>query len=520
MNELAELKVVDGDFEVEFEILPSTDEAENSYPGKQTIVDGLYEVNAALSSNRRKIDELNKEIDRLTNHADGLDYMVAVGSGILAGVVDSLWVGEFKFERGKAWSNKSVNDYVMKVAKSKGYKGDDLNGAIKHLENKFGAPSDSVTAQFGGGLQHHLRDFAHHPTPVGLIFSMLTQFTGKAYGTNTQGVFQIVNVENKALIGKDIPQKFLFGTVFWFFHMVSDAAGSHAFAGAGTGLPGPLLSLLKEVSALPFFNSSRNKDGVKDFSLWISKLFNGTLLAEHDENGKIIKESAELMKFDLRAELGVAYELGRQAVPVILNECIVRGFYFIRRLVAEIKEKDIKKISELKRINWGKTLPFKNRTIIRMLTIATGTFTLVDLADAAIRGAVKSAGNPGLFAKEFILRVNFVGVGRFAIAVGTDIAMGIKRSKLRNERMGILSEQLHLMNAKVFYLQGDMWIAAETAEKTINEAAEMMQKTALLFIQALQENSRSLDNIGRDTPLIEEHNPGLIEDITDELKWG
>jgi hypothetical protein len=526
MNGLAELKIADDDFEVEFEILPSTDDFEACDSRKKIIEQGLNEVNATLLSNQQKIDELNKEIDRLTNHADGLDYMVAVGSGILAGIVDSLWVGEFNFERGKAWSNEKVNRFVKNTAKSQGYKGDDLEGAIKHLENKYGAPSDSNTPAFGGGLQHHLRDFAHHPTPIGLIFSMLTQFTSKAFGTNTNGVFQIVNVKSTTLIGKDIPQKFLFGTVFWFFHMVSDVAGSNAFAGTGTGLPGPLLSLLKEISSLPFFNNLKNENGVNEFSLWISKLFNGTLLAEHDENGKIIKESAKLMRFDLRAELGVAHELGRQALPVILNECIVRGFYFIRHLVAEIKEKNIKSISELKRIDWRKTLPFKNRTIIRMLTIATGTFTAIDIADAAIRGAIKAgppvvAGVPNpAFIKEFILRVNFVGTGRFTIAVGTDIAMGIKRSRLRNECMGILGEQLHLMNAKIFYLQGDMWIAAETTEKTINETVELMKKTTILFIQTFQENNHSLNNIGKNVPLIEERNPGLIEDIIDKLKWG
>jgi hypothetical protein len=115
-----------------------------------------------------------------------------------------------------------------------------------------------------------------------------------------------------------------------------------------------------------------------------------------------------------------------------LNEVIVRSFYFIRRLVVEIREK-----KEFGKIEWKNTLPFKNRTIIRMLTIATGTFTLVDLADAAIRGAIKSGGNAALFAKEFILRVNFVGVGRFAVAVVTDMAMGVKRSRRRNERMAI-----------------------------------------------------------------------------------
>lgn len=529
-----EIKIVDDDFEVDFEVeldaVVTGNKADYIDSRKRDIQDGFDEVNGILSSNNKRLEELNKEIDRLTNHSDGIDYMVAVGSGVLAGIIDSFWVGEFSFERGNAWSDETVNNFVKKVAKKHGYNGDDLEGAIRYLESGakhkdldlkgFGLASDSVTDKFGGGRQHHLRDFAHHPTPVGLIFSMLTQFSEKSYGTDKNGLFMIVDVENKTFIGKDVPQKFLFGTVFWFFHMISDMAGSSSNPGAGTGLPGPLLSLLKELSALPFFNFLKNEDGVKEFSLWISKLFNGTLLAEHDENGKIIKDSAQLMQFDLRAELGVAYELGRQALPVILNECIVRSFYFIRRLATEIKEKEIKRVSELKRIDWNKVKPAKNRTIVRMLTIATGTFTLVDMIDAAIRGAVKSGGNTAVFAKEFLLRVNFVGIGRFAIAVGTDATMGMKQNKLRNERMAINSEQLHLRNAKVYYLQADAWIAAETAEKAINEAVEKMEETTKFFIDAWEVNRQSMDNIGEYREGIKKHNSGLIEEISDILKWG
>lgn len=58
-----------------------------------------------------------------------------------------------------------------------GEKFDDVKSAVKALEKRFPIPSDGNTPDFGGGLQHHLRDFAHHPTIVGLAFSLLTQFT-------------------------------------------------------------------------------------------------------------------------------------------------------------------------------------------------------------------------------------------------------------------------------------------------------------------------------------------------------
>ena len=117
-------------------------------------------------------------MDSLTNHADGIDYTVAAASGIIAGIIDSVWVEEFSIDRANEWGNKKVDKFVVKIAQGQGYKGNDLEGAIRYLEEKFPIAADKATNNFGGGLQHHLRDFSHHPTPAGLFFSLLTQFTG------------------------------------------------------------------------------------------------------------------------------------------------------------------------------------------------------------------------------------------------------------------------------------------------------------------------------------------------------
>lgn len=505
-----EMKITDNDFEVELGIEVSKNNVESIDSRGQDISNGINKVNDALSSNNKRIDELNKEIDRLTNSADGIDCMIAVSSGALAGLIDSFWVGEFSFDRGKELSDKKVNEFVMNVAKKQGfdpnnYKGQNpIKGAIKYLEDKFHIPSDSIwnSDHYGiNGESHHLDDWAHHPSVLGLFCSILTQFTHKGYFTNKYGenstisapvsleVIKNGNTKTIMLIGNNVPTKLFCGVVNWFFHLVSDMAGSSKNPGTGMGIPGPIMTLLKELSAIPGINK--------------------TTLPQK------IGEIFETERFDLRSELAVGHELSRQAVPVILNETIVRAFYFIRRLVSEVKEK-----REFSKIEWKNTIPFNNRTIVRMLTIATGTFTLIDMADAAIRGGIKSAGNPAMFAKEFILHVNFVGVGRFAIAVGTDVSMGMKREKLRNERIAIFSEQLHLMNAKVYYMQANVWLAAETTAKTIYEAEEMMEKAVIISRKAWEANMKSMNNIGEYRKGIEEHNSGLIEDISDILRWG
>ena len=367
------------------------------------------------------IYDLDSKIQLLSSRADGLDYLVSVASGVLCGAMDILWVGEFDLMRGRNWASKQTDEFVRKTAKLLGCKKDDLTSAVQFLEKKFPIPSDGNTPDFGGGLQHHLRDFAHHPTIVGLMFSLLTQFTYKSYGTDVKGNFIVVDVPevSKAFIGEDMPQKILFGTITWFFHLVSDMAGSSSTAGksGGTGIPGPILALAKELSVLPFFRKMQIGD--TSFSVFLSKTFNGTLLMKRDENGNIMKDT--VIKFDLRGELGVAAELGRQAIPVAANECIVRGFYFIRRLAMEIKEKNITSIDAMKQIDWECVKPANNPTIDRMLLVAAGVFTTIDVGSAVI-------------SQKYMVSVNYTGVGRFAVAIGEDVAWCLKARNIKKIR--------------------------------------------------------------------------------------
>lgn len=365
------------------------------------------------------IFDLESRIDLLSSQGDSLDYLVAAGSGVLCGMLDVLWVGEFSLERGRGFASDRVDGFVQKTAKLLGCREDDLPSAVRFLEKKFPIPSDGSTPDFGGGLQHHLRDFAHHPTVAGLMFSLLTQFTYKSYGTGRDGRFLVVDVPeaSRAFIGKDVPTRLLYGTVIWFFHLVSDMAGSSGTAGkgGGTGIPGPLLSLAKELSVLPFFRSL--KVGDQSLSVFLSKLFNGTLLAKHDESGRIIKDT--VLRFDLRGELGAAAELGRQAIPVAANECLVRGFYFIRRLAVEVRERDIRTLDGMKRIDWDRVRPAGGPTIARMCTIAAGVFTAVDVGEAVAT-------------QKYWLSINYVGVGRFAVAIGEDVSWGLKAGRLKD----------------------------------------------------------------------------------------
>ena len=451
---------------------------------------------------------------------------------VLQFISDSFFVGEFSFEEAQNLGKDKVDKFVIKIAQRKGYEGDDLYGAVKYLEEQYPIAADKVTTEFGGGRQHHLRDFSHHPTPIGLFFSLLTQFTKKVYGTDTAGFFKVVELPESAmmLIGKNFHEKITFGVVNWFFHMVSDMAGSStsiAEGKYGTGLPGPLVSFLKEISVLPIFRKTSSETGYKEFSVWISKLFNGTLLAKRDENGNIIKP----IPFDLRTEIGVVKILEKQAIPVIINECVVRGFYFIRRLINEIKDKRVQSFADLGKIDWKNTLPFKNRTIIRMLTISTGTFVAVDMADAAIRSAVKSGGLAPGFVANFVLHINFVGIGRLAVAVYSDARMGIDCNNKRYELTRVQNQMALLGTAKVFYRQANIqalimrsaeiqeknWLALEHNANKMIELQQQIQGAYKTLLLSYDENRKDLRSIGQMREQIEKNNPGLISDLLDLL---
>lgn len=405
------------------------------------------------------------EIDNLTNHADGYDYALAVSSGILSGLIDVFIVGEWDFARGKKIANIDVNNQIAQFAKKQpdylpycqyALEGagrprrnpkdpDRLETAVQFLEWKFPLPGDAPWLQTGydragnviedkkiSSKSHHLDDLSHHPTIVGLIACIISQFA--KVGTYVNCDNQIIKIpfsvdEDGMIEGKTPVAKVGAGIINWCFnvarhrygHLMSDIGGSKSTAGGGMGLPGSVMSTLKELSCLPCFNDS-------EFPKKLAKAYQkgiGTNKGQVDLGlFNCLFEGAD-SKVDYRTEKAIKSELKRQTIPVAINEVVVRSFYFVRHFIMEMKEKE-----SIENIDFKKIIPLNNRTIVRMITISSGTFTAIDLTDAAIRGAVKSGGNLAEFGRQFILRVNFVGIGRFTMAVGGDVFMGARKGRL------------------------------------------------------------------------------------------
>ena len=404
-----------------------------------------------------ELERVNKELSRYTSHADKSDYAFAVMCGVLAGAIDSIFVGEMRFS-GKeiGLSHQQVNNFIQEYAKSRGFDRDRLKDAIGDLEREFKVAQDNVWKGAGIGVSaknHHLADLAHHPTPLGLVSAIVVQFLRIGTFVNKDGEWHFLLVETTpediievlapavmtgilnwlvAIAEKmyeeeteeEVPEAIhriahiVASTPMiievakcadnWFGHLVSDMGGSKNTAGGGMGIPGIFVSLLYELSSLPILNNTGLPAFVDD------------LYVNH--------------KMDLRHEMVIYKSLERQAIPVILNEILVRMCYFVTHLCGEIS-----KHNGLSGIEWENVIPFRNRTVERMITVSSMTLSTADAADAAVRAALYSAGNWVLFAGNFVARFNYIGAGRAALAIVCEISNEKKEAELIHEKMILMN---------------------------------------------------------------------------------
>lgn len=455
-------------------------EIEEDYSSELRELDDLY------AQRLKELQKLDDRIDRFTCHADKWDYTIAAASGLLTGLLDAFWVGDMK--NAQELSSDKIDGFVKKVAKKKtGYSGDSVSGAINSLEKNYKIPSDNIWKGTGKRISadtHHLDDMAHHPTLLGLFFSILTQFTYKGYFQNKEGNWFAFDVdeEGKKLIGMNLGSKLSAGVINWFFHLVSDMAGSsgaRAGGSLGKGIPGPIVAFAKEIACIPGINKTK---------------------LPHQ-----LKVAFDNYHCDFRCEL-------TQSIPVLLNEIIVRTFYMIRRLVIEIKRcKSGAEKFQLK--NLKNIIPFNNRTIARMMTVASGTFVAVDMADAAIR----AAGTGPAAGATFVMHLNIPGIARCVIAVGNDLKMGLQKERTRNKRLAVYQNMIDISEARLYYKQANSWVEVDKTEKAIREMCEEANKAVVFYVDSMNAMSGSMTSISGSLGQAIDKNPIIEEMINNTL---
>ena len=154
---------------------------------------------------------------------------------------------------------------------------------------------------------------------------------------------------------------------------------------------------------------------------------------------------------------------------------VVRLFYSIRRLIGYYSK--VQKENRSFTLLWQSCEPFSNATVKRMLTVAHGTFCLVDLGDATIRGFATGGGYFNV--AEFFMRVNIIGVGRFTISLYGEAKRGILKHSALNDLSFIQRERVVV----TYYIEGLQQLAKAYDDDSILSFVNDLQNSEL-YIEA------------------------------------
>ena len=407
-------------------VLLEISEKNNHFSYTSDIASALFRAEMDMKS----LDETIDSIRSLKVNCDRIDYALAASSGALCGLLDVFLVGKPGESPLGNITDKWFDNRVCDFAKICGWKGNDENpvkSAIGFLEKKFRIPYDQRGCGDAGSIvydltptNHHFKSLAHNPSLLGLFFSILDQFTNSSHFVSEGELIELVDADGKfQLRGNSIPGKLWCGFVNWTGHLVSDVNGSSGSKNRGMGIPSPLWTWTNSIIAIK------------------AKL--NIPISQFDKDVNELALNLFKQGYDIRFQTA-------QAIPVLINELIVRFFYAVRRLVKYYTE--TAKEERLFKEMWKVCEPLKNATVKRMLTVAHGTFCLVDISDATIRSFASGGGSFNTV--EFFLRLNLVGVGRLTISLYGETKRTFNYHKAKKDALFAEREKTILEN----YIEG------------------------------------------------------------------
>lgn len=354
---------------------------------------------------------------------DKYDYLIATFCGVMAGAIDSFFVGKpnignntnnsllgkeidklseqmvekfadlnitrdnktydritealAKENLTKREFNRRLKEELQKhgvpenFSREKGYEGFRGNGSkLVYLENKYRVSYDqSNTSKLAEDIDfslspnnHHIKSIAHWPDIIGLLVSIMDQFTGKTTFINNGQIYRVIPSQNIPLLrGRTFVEKIFFGFVNWFGHLISDFCGSDSSLGRGDGIPIPFFGLFTACDFGKFSYGEADTQSGLSLSELAVKVY---------ENG-----------YDARFALTMA-------IPVIIQDLMIR---FIWALKSHFVHKKA----------WKDCIPTNTHKDLRMmLLVGNGSLCLVDGADSLI----SSKGN----LMEFVLHLNLI----------------------------------------------------------------------------------------------------------------
>ncbi|MDO4479028.1 MAG: hypothetical protein Q4B73_08355 [Lachnospiraceae bacterium] len=440
----------------------------NGYQFAANIQSAMSTAESELMSVSERLEETEESLKKLTPECDKLDYILAASSGVLCGLLDVFLVGKPGESPIGDLTDKWFEDRTKDFAKLSGWTGkdnDDATSAVRYLEKTFKIPYDQRGAGDAGGKvfdltpkNHHFKSLAHNPTLLGLFFSILDQWNDTSHFVTDGRVITLEGADELfELRGETVPAKLFFGFLNWFGHLISDMSGSSGSVSRGMGIPSPIWSWSNDIIA------------IKD-KLHITP-------GEFDQSLNDLAQNIYNSGYDARFQ-------SAQCIPVFFNELIVRLMYSVRRMITYYQQTE-QQTRSFKAL-WKACEPFSNASVKRMLTVAHGSFCVVDAGDAAIRGLLKGQG--AFDVGEFVMRLNIIGIGRFSISLYGEAKRAIQRMGIDREVVCLTRERTILLD----YIEG-----LRCLEEVYDD------ESLLVFVQDLQNSELYIENFEKTVALAE-----------------
>lgn len=409
----------------------------------------LNPVNTADAT--REMDEQIREIeDKIRKYTTSLsleDYAVSIASGLLAAGIDSIITGEtLPFTSGKDLKSQ-IEDIFQKIL----FKYDP---SVPFSRPKFKKPV--AAAEFTESAV--LQNLSRSGSPIGLIISVILQL-GKGGLLNLslprnirlfpvgskheENPFAGFTKDEMAVLGLSAV---IVGILKWLVTTSDDDAPD-----IPTEKNRTLRNLRELIRTVPSF-----KRTVAQIEKWQCQLPNEIRVNKKNKpagssleqifcsfflmlatspgfQGTRLQDAVQKIRAARRIgldQIPLIQAFSRQAFPVLVNEILVRTFFFAGRLLQEMKT-----VEGPDDVRWENVLPFGNRDIDRMMTIASVTLSTADMVDAAGHAAMDCAGNWVLFATRFVTKMNFVAAGRAAVLVFREMTESNERKALEETRL-------------------------------------------------------------------------------------
>ena len=405
-----------------------------------------------------ELHKIEQKLQSYSCSASMFEYSVAVLSGLFAGAVYALVVGDTPIFQN---NQKPVSEQIIDVFNRMNYavlnQGNGLAGGVrtsgKGTPNFFSQFIPDVVSSFIPELERA----SANASPIGMIASVLLQIIHggilQIKKDKVQWLPNVVSQEDKILL---VSIAVIVGLLKW----LSDVSAQDR-----EKMPSSfkMLDKLRElIHSTPAFSTI-----VKEMDQWQRKLLKEMKSKDWKSNGDASVEKVFYSFFTMMIgnipffqntdfqkagrilqtgnhvgvnDIPIMHILMSQGFPVLLNEMIVRTFFFAIRLAEELKRNE-----KTESIDWSRVLPFGNRDIDRLLTISTMTLSVADTADAVIHAAIDSYGDGLLFATRFVNRFNYVAFGRAVFAVVKEVSNERAEAELVYRRR-LLTE---VKNAKV-----------------------------------------------------------------------